>query len=289
MTTSAEPGRRKAYGCDLRWRIVYQRLARGLSYEQIAKNLNVCTSTAYRIHKLFEHTGEVKRVYQQQNHRKKLDIHAELYVVGLVLESPALYLGEACHELLEVFGIEVCPSTICRLLRSYGFTRKKIRQVASQRCAILWGAFIAHCHLLNVDMFVWVDETGSDARNCARKYGYALRGTTPVSHRFLCRGQRTNATAAISSSGLIALELTTSSVNRDVFYDFVRGSDPTDDALQWEQPLLNCCHGQPFSPPCHWGYQPLSAGWNFGPVSPSIQPRPQPHWGSFQFCQSLRS
>ena len=116
------------------------------------------------------------------------------------------------------------PSTVCRLLRSYGFTRKKIRQVASQRCASLRGAFVAQCHLLDVNMFVWIDETGSDARNRIRKYGYALKGKTPVCHRFLCRGRRTNAIAAISTSGLLTLELTTSTVNWEVFYDFVRGS-----------------------------------------------------------------
>ena len=30
------------------------------------------------------------------------------------------------------------------------------------------------------DYFVWVDETGSDARNHIQKYGYALRGIAPT-------------------------------------------------------------------------------------------------------------
>ncbi len=51
-----------------------------------------------------------------------------------------------------------------------------------------------------------------------------MRGETPVCHRFLSRGQRTNAIAAISTSGFLTLELTTSTVNWEVFYDFVRGS-----------------------------------------------------------------
>ena len=55
---------------------------------------------------------------------------------------------------------------------------------------------MAQCSLLHVDMFVWIDETGSDARNHIQKCGYALRGETPVCHRLLGRGQRTNATAA---------------------------------------------------------------------------------------------
>ena len=34
------------------------------------------------------------------------------------------------------------------------------------------------------EYFVWVDETGSDAKNHICKFGYALRGQTPVYHRF---------------------------------------------------------------------------------------------------------
>lgn len=80
---------------------------------------------------------------------------------------------------------------------------------------------MAHCFLFTTDMFVWVDETGSDARDHIRKYGYALRGVTPTYHRFLCREQRINTIAAMSTSGILAIELTTSTVT---FFDFVRGS-----------------------------------------------------------------
>ena len=47
------------------------------------------------------------------------------------------------------------------------------------------------------NMFVWVDETGSDKRDNIRKYGYALRGVTPTYKRLLARGQRINALAVL--------------------------------------------------------------------------------------------
>ena len=40
------------------------------------------------------------------------------------------------------------------------------------------------------DLFVWVDETGCDRRNYVRKYGYAIRGQTPVSSQFQVRGKK---------------------------------------------------------------------------------------------------
>ena len=58
-------------------------------------------------------------------------------------------------------------------------------------------------------MFVWLNESGADRRDSLRKFGYALRGTTPVSHQFLCRGQRVNVIAAITAEGVLATEITT--------------------------------------------------------------------------------
>ena len=61
---------RKAYACHLRWRIVYQRLARGLPYVEIAKNLSVSTSTVYRVFRLFEATGAVDPIKPSTNWEK---------------------------------------------------------------------------------------------------------------------------------------------------------------------------------------------------------------------------
>ena len=225
MSMSAEPGRKKAYSIDLRWRIVYQRIGMNFTYERIGKNLNISMSTAHRTYKIFLTTGNVDPVLcTRRAQLRKLDERSELCVIGLVFARPSLYLGELCQELLEVTGVEASPPTICRLLKSYGITRKKIRQVALQRCDSLRGAFMAHSSLFDPSMFVWIDETGSDAKTNIRKYGYALRGVTPVTHRLLSRGRRVNAMAAFSLSGLVALELTTTTVNTEVFFDYIRGS-----------------------------------------------------------------
>ncbi len=64
-----------------------------------------------------------------------------------------------------------------------------------------------------------------------KKYGYSLRGTRPIYPRILHRGQRVNAVAAITSCGLLAVELTKSTVNGDFFFDFLRGTHTTYDAI----------------------------------------------------------
>ena len=135
-----------------------------------------------------------------------------------------MYLSELCQELLETTGVAAAPPTICCLLKLYGITRKQIRQVALQRNDALRGAFMDHCSLFDPGMFVWIDETGSDAKTNIRKYGYALRGVTPVNHRILSRSHRVNAMAAFSMSSVVAVEFTTTTVNTQVFFDYIRGS-----------------------------------------------------------------
>ena len=98
---SAEPSRKKAYSPDLRWRIVYQRIGMNLPYYKIAQNLNIAASTVHRTYQLFEETGKVDSV----PHTDRPGMRA-----------------------LGITGMVVSASTVCRLLKRYGFTRKKIRQ-----------------------------------------------------------------------------------------------------------------------------------------------------------------
>ena len=117
-------------------------------------------------------------VYQ----RIGLDLHFSAIAKRLNLATSTAH---RIYQQFERTGGVVSPPTICRLLRRYGMSRKRVRQVALQRSAILRGAFMAHCCLFSRDKFVWLDEMGADARDHVRKYGYAIRGMRPVTHRFI--------------------------------------------------------------------------------------------------------
>ena len=81
---------------------------------------------------------------------------------------------------------------------------------------------MAHCHMFSTDKFIWVDETGTDRRDQLRKHAYSLRGTTPFRYTFIARGIRVNAIAAMCHDGIVSIELTNSTVNHEIFFDFVR-------------------------------------------------------------------
>lgn len=120
---------------------------------------------------------------------------------------------------------EVSPSTVCKLLASYGLTRKKIQHVALQRNMKHRGLFTANISSFPKEMLVWVDETGCDKREMLRKSGYSFRGERAVYQKLLVRGRRISAIAALSwTGGILDVEITNESVDGDKFYDFLCGT-----------------------------------------------------------------
>ena len=86
---------------------------------------------------------------------RKLDGHHELLILGLLMENPAMYLIKICAKIQEVTGTTVSGATVCRLLQKHGYTRKKIRQVAKQRCEELRELFMARVFNFPRDFLVW--------------------------------------------------------------------------------------------------------------------------------------
>ena len=148
---------------------------------------------------------------------RKLDDHTELFILGLIVDNPSLYLSEVCDRVVDLGGVQVSQATICRLLKRYGLTRKNVRQVALQRSHSLRGAFIAQVLMYKRDIFVWVDETGCDTQNSIRKFGYSIRRE----HQYAI--ESLSEVSAIV--GLVGLDLKTSgTIDLNFFYNFLGGS-----------------------------------------------------------------
>ena len=192
-----------------------------MTYKDIGKGLHIAPSTAHQIFKQFKATGNVDQQKMRCRYDcRKYDMDHEFLLVGLLMENPAMYLHKICNYIEKVSGLRVAASTICRILQRNGYTRKKIQALALERSAEYRGIFQANISHLNANCFVWVDETGTDARSHIRKFGYSLKGITPTCHKFLARGRRISAIAAISTIGYVGVELTYGTVNGDVFTDF---------------------------------------------------------------------
>ena len=65
----------------------------------------------------------------------------------------------------------------------------KIKFVAKQRSLNYRAYFMAEILQFSPHHLLWVDETGSDAKSHARKFGYSVRGIAPVCHRIVICGK----------------------------------------------------------------------------------------------------
>ena len=137
------------------------------------------------------------------------------------MDQPAHYLDEIQRELKCLLFIDVDISTICWFLQKCGFTHQKLCTVALQQDQFLRQQFMCNMSAYSTDMFLFIDETGSDNRNALRKYGYSLCGKTPVNHALLVRGERVSAIACMSIAGLLDVKTIIGTSDGDAFYDFV--------------------------------------------------------------------
>ena len=121
---SAEPGRKTGYSADIGWRVVWRRLGMEMSFRDISKHLQIAVSTAYR--KRFEQTGSVVPIGIKERSYCKLDEHHQLLIIALIMHNPCMYLSELCYEIKQATGLEVSGSTVCQIMKSNGFSRKKV-------------------------------------------------------------------------------------------------------------------------------------------------------------------
>ena len=219
---SCEPGRKKAYSKDLRWRMVWQREVLGFKYHQIASNLNVHPSTVCRVAKLFDRSGSVDhKPYLRDKQFQSLTPVVELVLLHIVLQKPGIYLHEIKKELAEATGVDVSASAICRCLKRVGYSRQRMKLVAIQRDDGLRAQFVSDVSLYEPEMLIFIDETGSDKRDSLRKYGYSMRGRPAKSHKIISRGKHVSAIAMMSMNGILDVDIVHGSVNGEVFCDFV--------------------------------------------------------------------
>ena len=173
--------------------------------------------SARRYVALFYETGEVSPVSQQHGPPRTLDSFEEMTLIQSLLNKPDMYLEELRQELLQVTGVEVSLSTVCRSLKRLDFSRKRLRHITVQRSEERRLEFQEEIAYLNADMHVWTDAR----RNEIRKYGYSLRGMTPVSYNFINRGKRFSAIPVLTTRGIEDVFVTDTTVNEDIFLLFV--------------------------------------------------------------------
>jgi transposase len=115
----------KAYSEDLRWKVV-EAVERGMGKSEVARNFGLSLSS---IKRYVRAAREDKPLRPKKHHGPglKVDERGRRLLEADVEAKPAASLREWCHFLERVTGVRVSESTISRLLRRLGFSRKKGR------------------------------------------------------------------------------------------------------------------------------------------------------------------
>lgn len=201
--------------------MVYQCYGLKLSYRQIAKNLNVDVSTVCRVINIFDETGDVcKRKHPQghNHHRKRLTPTDEFLILELVAEKPGIYLRELQTEVYKASGTQISFSTICTFLHKNGFTHCKLSRTSGQQSDFLRCHFMEDVSIFNIDMLVFIDESGSDTRDTLRKYGYSLRGQPAKAVSLFSREKHLSAIAAMCCDSVLGCRIIEGGVKSDDFH-----------------------------------------------------------------------
>ena len=111
-----------------------------------------------------------KKQYDASNLPRELKDTIQLILLQVVLEYPGILLHGIQLEIKQTTGTHLAPSTICQFLHKHGFSRQRLCIVASQRDDSLRAMFVSELSIYTADMFIFLDETGTDRRNLLRRY-----------------------------------------------------------------------------------------------------------------------
>src|SRR5918995_1342840 len=113
----------KAYSVDLREKIIAA-VERGMSKAQDARTFGVGATSVKRYVKLAEE-GKPLRPGKAPGKKAKLDESAMKLLEEDMHARPAVIYENRADLLCELLGVRVSKSTICRMVRRLGYTRKK--------------------------------------------------------------------------------------------------------------------------------------------------------------------
>jgi transposase len=122
------------------------------------------------------------------------------------------FLAEECDTIVDI-------STISKQLKKADWTNKRVHILAAQRDEDLRNYYLFKLHQkgLTAEMFVFVDESGLDKRDGARRTGWAPKGVTPLTTSLLRRGKRYHLLPALTLKGLLDALVYQGSTNREGF------------------------------------------------------------------------
>jgi len=141
--------------------------------------------------------------------------------------------------MLSVWNINLLIATISRILAQYELTRKRLHKVAEEwdeELRSIWEADMAQYQ--DPDVFVALDESAVDIKVLQCRFGRSLAGTPCVQRAAFLRGTRYSVLPALTTQGIIALDIFEGSVTKDRFLAFIREQVVSHNLLKVDYKLI---------------------------------------------------
>jgi transposase len=207
---------------EMRQNMVFWRFEQHKTAFEISKLAQCSERTVYNVLRLHREYGQVTNPFTHRGRpRKALDPIDIEYIYALLQANPAMYLDELQEQLFAARDKDVSLATISRAIRNLGMTHKSISKTAAERDELLRATWQAAYGDIPAEYFVWLDESSVDDRTNQRTRGWADVGRACVRRATFIRGQRYSVLPALSSDGIIALDIFEGSVNKERFIQFL--------------------------------------------------------------------
>ena len=190
----------------------------------IATQMKVSVGSVHKAIRTYEECGEYLDPSKKRTGRPQiLDDDDAWYLKSLLESNPTLYLDEIKEKLETVRNVSVLMATISRFLWSRDFTWKTVSRKALEGDRIVRACWEAEtAQYVDPDYFVFIDESHIDQKTAQRQHGWAPVGLPLVERSTFLKGVRHSILPALSSDGIIALDIFEGSVNKEKFIKFLR-------------------------------------------------------------------
>lgn len=118
-------------------------------------------------------------------------------------DRPWAYQDEMQLYLYDDWGVAVDRSTISRLLKSMGITRKMLKRIAAERDQDCRNGYRLQVSNYSADMLVYVDESAANEHTKDRKWGWSSFGLTAQVSRPAKRSERWSILPAYTIDGML--------------------------------------------------------------------------------------
>ena len=282
---SAEPGWWKPYADDLQWRIVYQHLAQGLSYQAIARNLSIATSTVQWLYALFETTDvqplDPWKGNKTQTGKKKKTIWSHWAVhyrngYGKLIPLPRRSLPAVAGSIGNFYFASHSLQTTQGL---WHYSQEDQANCNAEMWSLAWSLLSTLFSLVPINLSLLLSQAQMLEIICS---SLVMLWEEWVQHAidFFLEVKEWIASLLFL---LLAYLLLKSPVtpSMEILLWFCQGiSNTSNEAIRWSQPKINRSDGQPLRPSCWGDCWSFSTIWNYS-IFARLQPRPESNWGSF--------